>query len=107
MIQSPSESRTALDAEASTSGSAEAQARRAQIRAEARARVALEDISRARDALYEALYPAPRHGRAALECLEVDDDIGHHLNHFFEAARAAWAALKRVQGLAGGKADVG
>lgn len=77
MIQSPSDDRTALDAETSIAEpTGEAQARRAQIRAEARARVALEDIDRARDALYGALYPAPRHGRAALECLEVDDDVG-------------------------------
>jgi hypothetical protein len=98
MIQSPSDDRTVNDAEPT----GEAQARRAQIRAEARARVALEDLSRARDALFEALHPAPRHGRAALECLEVDDDVGlaHHVEALFTAGRAAWAAwvqLKAVQ----------
>jgi hypothetical protein len=82
--------------------SAEALAARERIRAEARERVRLEDIARAKDVLYEALHPAPRHGRAALECLEVDDDIGlvHHLDRFFAAAKAAWAAraaLKDVQ----------
>jgi hypothetical protein len=84
--------------------SAEAHAARARIRAEARERVRLEDIARAKDALYEALHPAPRHGRAALECLEVDDDVGldHHLDRFFTTAKAAWAAraaLKRIQGI--------
>jgi hypothetical protein len=84
--------------------SAEAQAARERIRAEARERVRLEDIARAKDVLYVALHPVPRHGRAALECLEVDDDVGlaHHLDRFFAAAKAAWAAwaaLKRIQGI--------
>jgi hypothetical protein len=92
-----------VTAGASIAGAAnEAQAVRAQILAEIRERVRLEDIDRARDALYGALYPAPRHGRAALECLEVDDDVGlaHHVEAFFTAGRAAWAAwvqLKAVQ----------
>jgi hypothetical protein len=106
MIQSPSDDRTVNDAEPT----GEAQDRRAQIRAEARARVALERLSQARDTLFEALHPAPRHGRAALECLEIDDDVGlaHHVDGFFASAKAAWtawAALKRLQGLAGEKAD--
>ena len=51
-----------------------------------------------------AKHPVPRHGRAALECLEVDDDVGldHHLDRFFTTAKAAWAAraaLKRIQGI--------
>jgi hypothetical protein len=108
MIQSLSDDR--IERDASAVEPAEAQARRAQIRAEARARVALEDLSRARDALFEALHPAPRHGRAALECLEIDDDVGltHHIEGFFASAKAAWTAwgaLKRLQGPGGEKAD--
>ena len=75
----------------------------ARIRAEARARMALDDVARAKDELYAALFAAPRHGRAALESLEVDDDAGleHHLDHFFRAARAAHVALKAVKRLQG------
>ena len=83
--------------------SAEAQGKRTQILAEVRERVRLEDIARAKDDLFMALHPAPRHGRAALELLEIDDDAGFHreLNCFYMAAKAAWnawATLKRLQG---------
>ena len=81
--------------------SVEAQAVRARIIAEARERVRLDDIARAKDALFAALHPTPCHGHAALACLECDDDAGlsHHLDRFYAAAKAAWtawAALKRL-----------
>jgi hypothetical protein len=74
---------------------------RARIVAEARERVRLEGVARAKDDLFMALHPAPRHGRAALECLEIDDDVGlaHHLDKFFASAKSAWAAREKLRRL--------
>ena len=74
---------------------------KARIIAECRERVRLEDIVRAKDALY-VLYPAPHHATAALALLAIDDDesVNRHLSAFFSEARAAhsaWQALKRLQ----------
>ncbi len=71
------------------------------IRAECRARVAAEDIERAKDSLFAALHPALHHAIAARACLEVDDDLilGHHVDAFFAAGRSAWAAWTKLKAL--------
>jgi hypothetical protein len=81
--------------------SAEARAARERIVAECRERVRLEDISRAKDELFEALHPAQCHARGAMASLDVDDDVGleHHLKRFFAAARAAWTAHQTLTSL--------
>jgi len=77
-------------------------AEKARIVEEARARVALYDISRAKDALFEGLRPVPHHARAALECLEADDDVGleHHMERLAGALREAWPLWKALKSTA-------
>lgn len=74
---------------------------RERIRAECRARVAAEDIERAKDALFAALHPALHHAIAARACLEADDDVvlGHHVDAFFGAARCAWSTWTKLKAL--------
>jgi hypothetical protein len=57
----------------------------------------------ARDDLYDALRPVPRHAQAALLSLEEDDDVGalHHLTIVIDGVRKAALRRRDLQVLIG------
>jgi hypothetical protein len=58
-------------------------------------------IRLARNEIHAALRPVSRHVECALDCLELDDDVGlqHHLGHVVDAVRNAARRHKELRSL--------